>query len=217
MTFVSPADRIGAETRTVTTGSRDGVTTKIATAVRTYPTDRDDLWSALTEPQRLARWFMPIEGDVSVGGHYQLVGNAGGTVEQCEPPERFALTWEMQGMVSWVEVTLTPAGGGGTTLELVHEAPFDEGFWTQFGPGAVGVGWDLALMGLGLHLASDATLDPSAAEEWAVSPEGVQFSTGAANGWADAAIADGDDPVAAREAAGRTIAFYTVVPDGGEG
>src|SRR5687768_11824208 len=116
MTFVSPADRIGAQTRAVATGSRDGVTTKIAKAVRTYPTDRDDLWSALTEPQRLERWFMPVVGDVSVGGRYQLVGNAGGTVEQCEPPERFALTWEMQGMVSWVEVTLAPAESGGTTL-----------------------------------------------------------------------------------------------------
>jgi uncharacterized protein YndB with AHSA1/START domain len=216
MYSASPADHVGAETRSVATGDRDGVMTKIATAVRTYPTDRDDLWSALTEPGRLERWFLPVVGDVRVGGRYQLVGNAGGTVEACERPERFAVTWEMQGMVSWVEVTLADADGG-TRLELRHEAPFDEGFWTQFGPGAVGVGWDLALMGLGLHLDSGATLDPVEAEAWAISHEGVRFSTAAANGWADAAIADGDDPAAAREAAERTIAFYTVVPDGDEG
>jgi uncharacterized protein YndB with AHSA1/START domain len=162
MTFVSPADRVGADIRTVTTGARDGVTTKIATAARSYTTDRDDLWAALTEPQRLERWFMPIEGDVRVGGRYQLVGNAGGTIEECVRPERFAVTWEMQDMVSWLEVTLTPTGAG-TTLHLRHEAPFDEGFWTQFGPGAVGVGWDLSLMGLGLHLSSGAVLDPAAA------------------------------------------------------
>jgi uncharacterized protein YndB with AHSA1/START domain len=214
MTFVSPADRVGADIRTVTTGARDGVTTKIATAARSYTTDRDDLWAALTEPQRLERWFMPIEGDVRVGGRYQLVGNAGGTIEECVRPERFAVTWEMQDMVSWLEVTLTPTGAG-TTLHLRHEAPFDEGFWTQFGPGAVGVGWDLSLMGLGLHLSSGAVLDPAAAEAWSVSPEGVRFATEAANGWAEAAIADGDDPGAARAAAERTIAFYTVVPEGG--
>jgi uncharacterized protein YndB with AHSA1/START domain len=216
MFSTSPTDHVGAETRSVATGARDGVTTKIATAVRTYSTDRDDLWSALTEPERLERWFMPIVGDVRVGGQYQLVGNAGGTIEACERPERFAVTWEMQGMVSWVEVTLAAAEGG-TTLRLRHEAPFDEGFWAQYGPGAVGVGWDLALMGLGLHLDSGATLEPAEAEAWSTSQEGVQFATAAANGWADAAVADGDDPAAAREAAERTIAFYTVVPDGGEG
>jgi uncharacterized protein YndB with AHSA1/START domain len=216
MFSTSPADHVDAETRSVTTGARGGVTTKIATAVRTYPTDRLDLWSALTEPGRLERWFLPVVGDVRVGGHYQLVGNAGGTVEACDRPERFAVTWEMQGMVSWVEVTLADADGG-TRLQLRHEAPFDEGFWTQFGPGAVGVGWDLALMGLGLHLGSGATLDPAEAEAWAISHEGVLFATASANGWADAAIADGDDPAAAREAAERTIAFYTVVPEGGEG
>jgi hypothetical protein len=32
-------------------------------------------------------------------------------------------------------------------------------------------------------------------------------------GWADAAIADGEEPDAAYEAAERTIAFYTVPPD----
>lgn len=212
MTFSSTADALGADVRTVTTGSRDGVTTKIATAVRTYPTGRDDLWSTLTEPERLARWFLPIEGDLAVGGKYQLIGNAGGTVEACRAPERFALTWEMQGMVSWLEVSLTEADGG-TTMSLRHEAPFDEGFWSQFGPGAVGVGWDLALMGLGLHLTSGAALDPQEAEAWAMSEEGIRFSTAAAHGWADAAIADGDDPTAAREAADRTVAFYTTVPE----
>jgi uncharacterized protein YndB with AHSA1/START domain len=217
MSLFDSTDPSAAETRTVATGSRDGVTTKIATAVRTYPTDREDLWSALTDPQRLERWFLPVVGDVAVGGTYQLIGNAGGTVEACDRPERFAVTWEMQGMVSWVDVTLAEAPGGGTILTLRHEAPFDEGFWTQFGPGAVGVGWDLSLHGLGLHLASGVTLDPEAAEAWSISPDGVRFCTDAALGWADAAIADGDDPVAAREAAERTITFYTVVPDGAAG
>lgn len=206
-----PVATAGLETREVLTGSRDGMTTKIAVATRSYPTPQADLWDAVTNPERIPRWFLPVTGELELGGHYQLIGNAGGVVEVCEPNERFAITWEMGGMVSWVEVTLTPDGDG-TTLALRHEAPFNEEFWTQFGPGAVGVGWDLGLMGLGMHFESDAPVDPSTAEEWSVSPDGIAFVRAAAAGWADAAIADGDDPAAAREAADRTITFYTVVP-----
>ena len=56
-------------------------------------------------------------------------------------------------MMSWLEVKLTPADDG-TTLELIHEAHVDPDLWDQFGPGAVGVGWDLALLGLGLYVDS---------------------------------------------------------------
>ena len=95
---------------------------------------------------------------------------------------------------------------------LRHEAPFNEEFWTQYGPGAVGVGWDMGLMGLGMHFEDAPPVDPSTADEWSVSPDGIAFVRAAAAAWADAAIADGDDPDAAREAADRTITFYTVVP-----
>ena len=115
-------------------------------------------------------------------------------------------------MMSWVVVTLTPDEGG-TTLELVHEAHVDPERWGDFGPGAVGVGWDLALMGLGLHLESGEPVDRDAGLAFPTTPEGRAFVRGAATGWADAAVADGDEPDAAREAAERTIHFYTVPPD----
>ena len=35
---------------------------------RTYATTCEDLWSAVTEPERLARWFAPVSGDLAVGG-----------------------------------------------------------------------------------------------------------------------------------------------------
>ena len=92
-----------------------------------------------------------MSGDLREGGTYQLEGNAGGTVERCTAPESFAVTWEYGGTVSWLEVTLTEADGG-TTLELVHEAPVDPEFWALFGPGAVGLGWDLGLLGLGMYV-----------------------------------------------------------------
>ena len=41
-----------------------------------YDTDIDDLWSALTDPRRLARWLGEVEGDLRLGdaqanGSYQ--------------------------------------------------------------------------------------------------------------------------------------------------
>jgi uncharacterized protein YndB with AHSA1/START domain len=186
--------------------------TKIAIARRTYPTDQADLWDALTNGERIPRWFLPVSGDLEVGGRYQLEGNAGGTIERCEEPESFAVTWEYGAMLSWLEVTHTPAGDG-TVLELAHEAHVEPDMWGQFGPGAVGVGWDLALIGLGLHLESGAPVEKAKALSFPTSPEGIEFTRQAATDWADAAVGDGDEPGQAREAAERTVAFYTIPPE----
>jgi uncharacterized protein YndB with AHSA1/START domain len=202
------ARTVGLVTREVRTGARNGTPTRIAVARRTYATDRDDLWSAVTDPERIPRWFLPVSGDLRTGGRYQLEGNAGGVVERCEPPELFAVTWEYGPMLSWLQVTLRPDSDG-TTLELVHEAPVDPDTWAQFGPGAVGVGWDLGLLGLQLHLASGAQVDATAALAFPTTPAGRDFLRVAATGWADAAVADGDDATAAHQAATRTVDFYT--------
>ncbi|MGQ4615218.1 SRPBCC domain-containing protein [Nocardia sp. R7R-8] len=212
--LTDPAAIAGLVTREVRTGSRDGVPTRIAVARRDYPTDRADLWDALTDSERIPRWFLPISGDLRVGGRYQLHGNANGVVEQCDAPERFAVTWEMGPQVSWLTVVLTPTAAG-TELELLHEAPIAPEFWAQYGPGAVGVGWDLALMGLGLHLSSGDPVDPAEGLAFPTTPEGLTFVRTAALGWAAAAVGDGDDPAAANSAALRTIDFYTVTPEDG--
>jgi uncharacterized protein YndB with AHSA1/START domain len=120
-------------------GSVGWAATRIAIARRTYLVDQADLWDALTNADRIPRWFLPVSGDLRVGGRYQLKGNAGGVVEHCREPESFAVTWEFGGTLSWVEVTLTPDGER-TTLELAHEAHVDPGLWGQSGPGAVGAG-----------------------------------------------------------------------------
>jgi len=177
-----------------------------------YPTDRADLWDAVTNADRIPRWFLPIAGDLQVGGRYQLEGNAGGVVERCDEPVSFAVTWEYGPMVSWVDVTLTVTDGG-TTLELSHEAPVDPERWEQFGPGAVGVGWDLGLMGLGLHVESGTPVDHQAAARFRFTPDGIEFVQRSAAAWAEAAVGDGDEPGPAREAAARTAAAYTVVPE----
>jgi uncharacterized protein YndB with AHSA1/START domain len=214
--IIDPTATADLVTREVRTGSREGAPTKIAVARRHYPTNQADLWDALTNAERIPRWFLPISGDLEVGGRYQLEGNAGGVIERCEEPESFAVTWEYGEMMSWLEVTLTPAGDA-TTLELAHEAHVDPELWGQFGPGAVGVGWDLALIGLGLHIETRAQVDPEEGRAFPTSPAGIEFVRQAATGWSDAAIGDGDEPGPAREAAERTVAAYTTVPEDGSG
>jgi uncharacterized protein YndB with AHSA1/START domain len=212
MRTIDPVRSAGLVTREIRSGSREGKPTKIAVARRRYVAERPDVWDALTNAERIPRWFLPVSGDLAVGGRYQLEGNASGVIESCQQPESFAVTWEFGGMVSWVQVHLSEEDGG-TTLELVHEAHVDPDLWAQFGPGAVGVGWDLALFGLDQHIASGATVDPAEAATWLVSPEGVEFAQLCSEGWAQAAIGDGDDPEQAQAAAERTVAFYTTPPE----
>jgi uncharacterized protein YndB with AHSA1/START domain len=49
----------------------DGVTGAIRVE-DLYDTDIDDLWSALTDPRRLARWLATVEGDLRLGGWIQV-------------------------------------------------------------------------------------------------------------------------------------------------
>lgn len=202
-----PVDQAGLTRRSVRKGRRNGQLTKVVVAERTYRADRTDLWEALTDPERLPRWFLPIRGDLRVGGSYQLEGNAGGTIEQCRDGELIAVTWEFGGGVSWLEVELSESANG-TVLELRHEAPVDD-HWKRFGPGAVGVGWDLSLRALDLHLGSGEALDPAAYEAWTVSDEGKGYIRAASEGWGVADADGGADPAAARSAAEETRAFFT--------
>ena len=82
-----------------------------------FDTDIDDLWSALTDPARLARWLGEVEGDLRLGGefraHFFASGWEGtGRIEACEPPRRFVtVSREPDAPHEDVtEVTLTPDG-----------------------------------------------------------------------------------------------------------
>ena len=134
---------IAAVQRDVASGRLAGTDARTVRLSRTYDAPIDDVWDALTNPERIGRWFLPISGDYRVGGRYQFEGNAGGTILSCERPERLRATWEFgdpSGPPSEVEVRLTPAGEGTTTLVLEHKAVVPDEMWDQFGPGAVGVG-----------------------------------------------------------------------------
>jgi len=62
-----------------------------------YDTDIDDLWEALTDPERLRRWYGVVDGDLRPGGEFRTYIAANdiesiGRVEACEPPRRLLLT-----------------------------------------------------------------------------------------------------------------------------
>ena len=96
-----------------------------------FDTDIDDLWSALTDPLRLARWLGDVEGDLRPGGEYRFrffaSGSEGtGRVEACEPPRRLLLTMALgQPDEDVIEATLTADGGQAILAIEIQGIPLD--------------------------------------------------------------------------------------------
>jgi len=182
---------------------------RVLTISRTYDGSLEEVWDACTNPERIRRWFLPVSGDLRAGGRYQLEGNASGTIERCDPPNSFAATWEFGGQSSWIEVRLCEQPDAQVRLELEHVAHVDDDVWAKFGPGAVGVGWDLALMGMARHMSGGEQMDPRQAAGWMASDDGRQFVALSSELWCEASITAGASSIEARAAADRTTAFYT--------
>lgn len=151
---------------------------------------------------------MPISGDLKIGGSYHLKGNAGGTVLTCDPPKNFTATWEYGGNISWIDVTVTSEGPDRARLVLEHIAQVDDDTWRQFGPGAVGIGWDSMLLGLAIHLDTGESIDPAAGQQWTTTEQGRRFLTLSGEQWYTANVASGTDPETARASADRCLRAY---------
>ncbi|MGH3587105.1 MAG: SRPBCC family protein [Pseudonocardia sp.] len=180
---------------------------RTVTISQSYPTDVDDLWDACTNPERLPRWFAPVSGELRLGGRYQIEGNAEGTVERCDPPKGFAATWEFAGATSWIEVRLSPDADGGARFELEHLME-KNAHWDEFGPGATGMGYDMALTALALHVTGSVVTGEEATAWWAT-PDGKRFFAESGERWYEADVAGGTPPDVARGAADRCIAAYS--------
>jgi uncharacterized protein YndB with AHSA1/START domain len=94
---------------------------------RHYATNVDDLWSACTEPERLARWFADVSGDFNVGGKAFIDFRDGDhteiSIRRCEPPHVLELDWAFgDDAMSVLAVELTASDDGGTLLVLDHRA-----------------------------------------------------------------------------------------------
>ena len=127
-----------------------------------YDTDIDDLWSAITDPVRLARWHGQIEGDLRPGGEFRLYLEADdidstGRIDACEPPRRLVVTTREtdesyrkgQGVPPFdavKEITLTPDGDQTVLILEVRGMPLDAiAFF--------GAGWQIHAENLAAYLA----------------------------------------------------------------
>jgi uncharacterized protein YndB with AHSA1/START domain len=160
---------------------------EVAVVLRqSYPAGIDDVWDALTNPDRIKRWFLPVSGDLRVGGAFQTEGNAGGEILRCEPPRLLRVSWG--GPTSIVELRLSEEDDKATitTVELEHTVPVEI---AGSGAGAmfVGPGWDGTLLGLALYLRDE--LDDVAG--WEGTPEARQFFAGSIEAWAAAVESSG--------------------------
>jgi uncharacterized protein YndB with AHSA1/START domain len=207
----TPADHLGAVDRTLSTVTRDGQEMRRLTVTRTYDATPDEVWDALTTAERIPRWLAPISGGLTLGGRFQIEGNAGGEIRTCVPPEQLSVTWEYGGDVSRVDATLSIAEDG-TLLRLEHSAPVPPEMWSEFGPGAVGIGWEMMLMGLAEHLAAPDAPRPDPTDPALMGPL-VEFMTGCSDRWREASVAAGTDPGEASAAAERCLAAYTAPPE----
>jgi uncharacterized protein YndB with AHSA1/START domain len=135
-----------------------------------YATEPEDLWDAITDPDRLVRWFLPISGDLREGGRFSLEGNASGTIVRCDRPREIVLTWEIGDASTDVWLRLVPEGDA-TVLELEH-SPVQTEIITNVGETwGLGPGWELSLGSLEEYVAG-GTPEGRAVDRWAAaSPE----------------------------------------------
>jgi len=133
-----------------------------------YETDIDDLWSAVTDPIRLARWFGQVEGDLHPGGEFRLSveWDGNGRVEACEPPRRLRVTWResdesfrkgrgVPPFDATIEATLTPEGNQTSLVVEVAGMPLDKiAFY--------GAGWQIHAENLAVHIAGHERGDTEA-------------------------------------------------------
>ena len=125
-----------------------------------YDTDIDDLWAAITDPARLARWHGRVEGDLRPGGEFRLYTadlDSAGRVDVCEPPRRLIVTTREtdesyrrgQGAEPFdevAEVTLTADGEQTILIIEVRGMPLDKvAFY--------GAGWQIHAENLAAYLA----------------------------------------------------------------
>ncbi len=93
---------------------------------RSFSTDVDDVWEAVTTPERLSRWMAPYEGNLRLGGTWKALNSDGslfctGTVTECDPPHRFVTSWHaVEESPTTLTITIEPTAHG-AMLRLHHE------------------------------------------------------------------------------------------------
>lgn len=114
-----------------------------------YATDLDDLWAAVTQRDRLARWMADYSGDLALGGRWEVADGDGegtwgsGTIAACDPPRGFTTVWQAVGEEPTELVVRLETVDGGTRLVLEH---------TGIRSSSYAAGWRAYLEALDAHL-----------------------------------------------------------------
>ena len=120
-----------------------------------FDTGIDDVWSALTDPSRLARWYGEVEGDLRLGGEFRVRVFASGwegtgRVEACEPPRRLVVTGK------------EPDQPGGDVSEVTLAADGDQTILVLDQLAAYGAATQVHVEDLAAHLAGRERCDAGA-------------------------------------------------------
>jgi uncharacterized protein YndB with AHSA1/START domain len=140
-------------------GAADG--TGVVRIEDRYDTDIDDLWSAVTDPERLARWYGKVDGDLRAGGTFTVYVESAqlesiGHVDTCEPPQRLRITTREteesaqrgngpQPFDQTLEATLSAAGAETVLTIEIRGLPLDK---IEY----YGAGWQIHAENLAAHI-----------------------------------------------------------------
>jgi uncharacterized protein YndB with AHSA1/START domain len=139
-----------------------------------YTSDIDYVWSALTEPKRLARWFGNVTGDLRAGGEFTaFVLSSGwdgsGRITTCVPAQTLSVTmWEVRGVEHVTSAQLLAEGDHTIVEFVVRGVPIDL-LW------AYGAGWQEHAEDLGAHLSGSDRSDVPVSSEAHFEELGVRY------------------------------------------
>jgi uncharacterized protein YndB with AHSA1/START domain len=141
---------------------------------RDYDTDAADLWAAVTEPERLARWFAPVDGDLRDGGRFTIRFDDNDVpdcrVTSCDAPRAYSWEWPHAAYTSLVTVAVEPAGTG-ARLHLTH---------TRLAPSQApdyAAGWEIYVSRLAELTAGEEVRD-TWVQDWGRAREGYAAQLG---------------------------------------
>src|ERR1700728_350314 len=104
--MIKVIEQLEAAHRRVASLKDDRRERRSAVISRTYLATIGEVWAACTNPERVARWSIPVSGELRAGGGYQFEGNAGGSIDRCDPPTGFSASWEFGDEITWIELRL---------------------------------------------------------------------------------------------------------------
>jgi uncharacterized protein YndB with AHSA1/START domain len=138
---------------------------RVAVFRRTYDAAIEDVWNACTDPERLGRWYVPVNGDLRLGGTFQQAGMGSGEIVSCDAPHYLKLS--LGNGVDEIELRLSTSANGGTALELQHATTIDQhtiGGQPYDAIFCMGGGYYPRLVALDLHLRGDLPADYNSQE-----------------------------------------------------